>query len=457
MDLAEQLADYVAALGYDDLGDDVIHAARQRVIDTIGCALGAVGSEPVSAILSYAETLAPGPATILFGGQKVAPETAAFANATMVRFLDFNDGYFSLEPGHSSDNIPACIAVAQAEGLGGKDVILAMVIAYEIQMRLQDAANLFRRGWDHVNFVTISATMAVGKLLRLTRVELVHALGMALNGHIAMRQVRSGELSAWKGASAANATRNAVFCAYLARHGMTGPSCIFEGEMGFFAQVSGPFALDVGAFGERENQDFHIKRARTKLYPTNGEMQTAVLAAVDLRKQIDSLDMIERIQVDTTDVGYKFLAKDPAKWRPQTRETADHSLPYTVARALLDGTITRATYDDANFADLAALSIIDKISVREDPVLAAQMPSLANRVTITLHDGRTLTQEYGTRENSRTGIADEEIERKFRDFARGQFEESQIRQVLDLSWSFERLPDLDGFMAALKQPSSKAG
>lgn len=315
MDLAERLADYTATLNYNDLDEETLHVAKQRIVDSLCCALGAVNSEPVEAIRSYASTLAAGPSRIFFSPLRVAPDTAALLNATMVRFLDYNDGYFALEPGHSSDNIPACLAVAQAEGLGGRDVILAMVIAYEIQMRLQDVSCLFRRGWDHVNFVTVSSTLAIGKLLGLSRQQLVHALDMALNGHIAMRQVRLGELSGWKGASAANATRNAVVCCYLARHGITRPSRIFEGEMGFFAQVSGDFTLDVAAFGNGDNHDFHIKRAMTKLYPTNGEMQTAVMASVALRAQIGDLDDIATIVVDTTDVGYKFLVKDRAKWR----------------------------------------------------------------------------------------------------------------------------------------------
>ena len=450
--LAERLADYTISLSCHDLPDRVIHAARQRVVDTLGCALGAIDSEPVRSIRSYVATLPPGASTILFDRMKVTPDAAAFLNATMVRFLDYNDGYFSLEPGHSSDNIPACLAVAQAERLNGKDLILAIVLAYEIQMRLQDVASLFRRGWDHVNFVTVSTTMAVGKLLDLSRTQLVNALGMALNGHIALRQVRSGELSGWKGASAANASRNAVFCAYLARHGMTGPSSIFEGEMGFFNQVSGPFELDVRAFGNRENGDFHILRALTKLYPTNGEMQTAVMAAVGLREELSSLEDIASIQIDTTDVGFRFLAKDRAKWRPTTRETADHSLPYTVAKALLDGTITRATYDEADLADPRVIEVIDKISVREDPVLAAQMPSLANRVTIKTHSGKALCKELGTKEIAGAGIADAEIERKFRDFARTRFAEEQITEVLDISWTLERQESLEPFFAAIVLP-----
>jgi 2-methylcitrate dehydratase len=454
--LAERLANYTSSLSYHDLPNDVIHAARQRLVDTIGCALGAIDSEPVRSIRSYLATLPEGASTILFDRMKVTPDAAAFLNATMVRFLDYNDGYFSLEPGHSSDNIPACLAVAQAEGLNGKDLIVAIVIAYEIQMRLQDAASLFRRGWDHVNFITVSATMAVGKLLGLSQTQLVHALGMALNGHIALRQVRSGELSGWKGASAANASRNAVFCAYLARHGMTGPSSIFEGEMGFFNQVSGAFELDVGAFGNRENGDFHIMRTLTKLYPTNGEMQTAVMAATRLRQELSSLEDIAGIQIDTTEVGFKFLAKDRAKWRPATRETADHSLPYTVARALIDGTITRATYDEADLADPRVIEVIDKISVREDPVLTAQMPSLANRVTIQTHSGKVLSKQLGTQEIAGTAIADAEIERKFRDFAETRFTEQQIGKVLQISWTLEHQESLKPFFAAITLPSTDA-
>jgi 2-methylcitrate dehydratase len=450
MPLAEQLADYSLSLQYEHLDDAAIRIAKQRVIDSVGCALGAIDAPPVRSIRAYCETLPDGGATLMFGRKKVTPDAAALLNATMVRFLDFNDGYFSLEPGHSSDNIPAILAVAQAEALSGRDVILAMVVAYEVQMRLQDVACLFRRGWDHVNFVTISAALAVGKLLGLTQTQLVHALSMAMNGHIAMRQVRSGELSGWKGASAANATRNAVVCGYLARHGMTGPNDIFEGEMGFFNQVSGPFALDVSTFGTGSNHDFHIKQARTKLYPTNGEMQTAVMAAVELGDAIPDLALIEAIEVATTDVGFKFLAKDRAKWRPTTRETADHSLPYTVARALLDGTITRATYDASDFADPGVLAIIDKISVHEDARLTAEMPSLANRVTIKLADGCTLEREFGTKKNPRITISDAEIEDKFRSFAVHHYHEQRVQDLLATMWNLETAENLSPMFTGLE-------
>lgn len=456
MSLAERLADYALTLRFADLDDQVVHVAKQRIVDSVGCALGAIDSAPARAIRSYLHTLSRGSATLMFERRKVTPDAATFLNATMVRFLDFNDGYFAREPGHPSDIIAALLAAAETERLGARDVLVAMVVAYEIQMRLQDAACLFRKGWDHVNFVTISATLATGRLLGLNKGQLVHALGMALNSHIAMRQVRSGELSGWKGASAANAARNAVFCCYLARHGMTGPDQIFEGEMAFMNQVSGPFELDVAAFGNGRTHDYAMTRIRTKPFPTNGEMQTAVLAALALRDDVGSADDVRSIQVDTTDVGVRILAKDRAKWRPQTRETADHSLPYTVARALLDGAITRQTYDAADLDDPEVLRLIDKISVREDPDLTAQMPSLANRVTVTMADGRILSREYGARSSPPFVISDRQIEDKFRDFAADRFPQARIQEIIDLLWAFDEQPDVTRVFEVLALEDGRA-
>ncbi len=164
-----------------------------------------------------------------------------------------------------------------------------------------------------------------------------------MNSHIAMRQVRAGTLCQWKVCSAPNAAQNGIVSASLAKHGFTGPSPIFEGEMGFMNQVTGPFSVDTKKFGNRENQSYAISRTLTKLLPTNGEMQTAAWAALAVRDKIPSLDIIATVHVETNRVGYDFLAKDPEKWRPATRETADHSLPYTVARAVIDGVITTET------------------------------------------------------------------------------------------------------------------
>jgi 2-methylcitrate dehydratase len=362
----------------------------------------------------------PVPRATVFGtALRTTPDIAAFANGTMVRFLDYNDGYMSKEPGHPSDNIPACLAVAEAERSSGKQLIAAIVVAYEIQMRMQDAAGLNTRGWDHANYILPATAAAVSRLLKLNHRQTVQAINLALNGHIAMRQVRSGELSAWKGCSAANAARNAIFSAQLARLGMTGPSPIFEGKMGFLQQVSGDLDLDTDQFGTAENGDFCILKSKTKIFPTNGELQTAVLAALALRRRIPDLERIAAIHIDTTEIAYRITANDREKWRPATRETADHSLPYNVARALLDGDLTVASFAPDKISDPRASVLMDKTTVAEDPALSALFPrNLPNRVTVTLDSGQSLTEEVitraGTPENPMT---DADFERKFRRMA----------------------------------------
>ena len=252
--LAERLSEYVSSVRYRDLPQEVVVEAKTNVIDAFGCAIGAFDAEPVAAARRVAGAVRVNGSTVLGTRSRTTPDLASFVNGIMVRYFDFNDTYLSKEPGHPSDNIPACLAVAEAEGVGGRDLLLAMVLAYEVQSRLCDAADIRHRGWDHVCYGLVSASLAAGKLMGLSVEKMTQAVNIALNGHIAMRQVRAGELSDWKGCSFANAERNAVFSAQLAREGMNGPSPIFEGEMGFFKQVSGPFDLDTESFGGRKGR-----------------------------------------------------------------------------------------------------------------------------------------------------------------------------------------------------------
>src|SRR6266550_3975779 len=276
MNLAERLAEYSASLTYGDLGGQVVIEAKKRLLDTLGCALGALGERPVKVVTRLAtEANRGGAATILGTRTKTTPDMATFVSGLMIRYFDFNDTYLSKEPGHPSDNVSACLAAAEVEGRSGKDLLLAMVLAYELQCRLCDAASLRVRGWDHVCYGLVSSVLAAGKLMALSRGELSQAVNISLNSHLAMRQVRAGALSEWKGFSFANAARNAVFSAVLAREGISGPSPIFEGERGFFRQVSGPFGLDTGRFGGRNGGRFKLGETFIKFYPAEYHAQSA--------------------------------------------------------------------------------------------------------------------------------------------------------------------------------------
>jgi len=437
--LAARLARYACDLDAASLPETVLACVRNRFVDSLACALGAYDAAPVRSAIAMAGAV-PVPLATIFGTRlRTTPELAAFVNGTMVRFLDYNDGYMGREPGHPSDNIFACLALAEAERRDGLELMAAIVVAYEIQMRLQDATALNDRGWDHVNYVTVAAAAAAARLLRLTVAQAGQAINIALNGHIAMRQVRSGALTDWKGCSAANAARNAIFAAQLARHGMTGPAPIFEGKMGFFAQVSGQFSLDVDGFGTPETGDYAILRSLTKMFPTNGELHTAVWAAIELRSRLPDLDAISAIHIETTDFNCRVLA-DAEKFHPSTRETADHSLPYNVARALIDGDVTLETYSDAAIADPAAAALMARTRVSADPALTAMFPRhLPNRITITLASGETIASEVvsgpGGPGRPMTGT---DFERKFRRMAAPHLSDAAQDRVLAFAARLER-------------------
>ena len=451
MNLAEHLADYAFRLSYEDLDAKVVTEAKRRVVDALGCAIGAFDVNPVRISRKVATSISPrGTSTLLGTDTKTAPDLATFVNGLMIRYFDFNDTYLSKEPAHPSDNIGATLSVAESVGAGGKDLILATVLAYEIQCRLCDSADIRHRGWDHVCYGLVSSALASGKLLKLGRNELTQAVNIALNAHIAMRQVRAGELSMWKGASFSNAARNAVFSALLAKEGMKGPSPIFEGEMGFFKQVSGPFRLDVEDFGGRKG-NFKLNETYVKYWPVEYHAQTAVWAALELKKRVGDPRRIESVLVETHEAGYTILAKDREKWRPSTKETADHSLPYIVGMALLEGKVDNSTYDDGKLKDPRILNFVGKVKVREDSKLTAMYPArgMPNRVTVELDGGEVESCEVIVpRGHPANPMTREEVESKFYLLARGRLGMERAGRALECLWDLEKVEDA-GMLAQL--------
>jgi 2-methylcitrate dehydratase len=232
---------------------------------------------------------------------------------------------------------------------------------------------------------------------------------------------------------------------------MTGPSPVFEGDMGFFKLVSGPFDLDTDRFGTPENGDYAIRRSLTKTFPTNGELHTAVWAALDIRARIDDLDDIACIVIQTSEFNRRVLADTPEKWLPKTRETADHSLPYNVARALLDGDITIDSYSPEKMADPMVVALMGKISVVEDGALTALFPRhLANRVSATLVSGEIVVSEMISGPGSvETPMTDSDFERKFRSMASPHLDESAQAKVLGYVAELQHQSEFTSLFAAM--------
>ena len=444
MNLAEQLADYVHSINYEDVPENVVHETKKRIVDSLGCAMGAFNADPVRISRKVAEAARDSQGSTLFGTRKkTAPDLAAFVNGIMVRYFDYNDTYLSKEPAHPSDNIGPCFCVAESERATGKDLLLSIILAYEIQCRLCDAADIRHRGWDHVCYGLPSTALAAGKLMDLDSERMTQAVNLALNSHITMRQVRAGELSMWKGCSFANAARNGVFSALLAREGMTGPSPIFEGEMGFFKQVSGPFEMNIDDFGGK-NGSFKIAETYLKFFPAEIHSQTSIWAALEARKEIEKREDIVSVEIASHEAGYTILGKDPEKWNPLTKETADHSLPYIVGMALVEGKIDNSTYTEKKFRDPKILDFLKRITVVEDKTLSSRYPeAVANRVTVKLSSGKVVSKQVDYHKgHPKNPMSDKEVEEKFHRLTRKILDKSRARRILDATWNLEKAKDV---------------
>ncbi|MFH1934114.1 MAG: MmgE/PrpD family protein [Pseudomonadota bacterium] len=436
----ELISGYAASLSYEDLPDSAIRAAKHRIIDSLGCALGAYHAEPckIARRLCY-PTGCLLTARVIGSLKKTTPEMAAFANSIMVRYLDFNDSYRAKDGGHPSDAIPAVLAVAEAVQADGKSLITAIVLAYEMAVRIIEESPLDERGWDQPVYIVLGSALGAGKLLGLSREQLANAAALALVPNIAMYQSRIGELSMWKAGAAGMAARQGIFAALMAREGMTGPEEAFEGKYGLFNQVTGPMNLE--PLGGKRTQ-FGVERPNLKYYPVRDSIQFVIDTVLDLRKQVSPGD-IKSLYAKTYASAIRTAVESKQLWAPQTRETADHSQPFCIAAAILDGDITAETFSRERYLDQDLLDMIGKLKIEEDPEYSKQTPAKRNfYIEATTHSGETYSaHRILTADDLKKGWSDEQVKAKFRGLARDILTPSQTQASLDIFWHLEELDD----------------
>src|SRR5437867_6493659 len=384
--LAHQLAKYGCELKFEDLSKEVVCEVKRRVIDSLGCALGAWNEEPCSIARKVAsEFSANRGSTIIGTSHKAPPDWGAFANGCCIRYFDYNDTYLSKEPAHPSDNISAAFAIAESLGSSGRELITAIALAYEVQCRLCDAASIRARGWDHPTYGDFSTALACANLMKLDPEKTRHAVNIAGVVCAAMRQARVGELSHWKGVAFANAARHGVYSALLARAGMTGPAPIFEGQMGFEKELG----VSLGNVGEKFTVPFPqnpqgpasmILNTSIKYWPAEYHSQSAIEAALFLREQIGDVSQIASVNIESNDASVDIIGSEPEKWRPETRETADHSLPYITAIALIDGKVTDRHFEPERCTDPASWRHLESVKVARNAELSWLYPGAVAKI-----------------------------------------------------------------------------
>lgn len=429
-----RIADYACALRFDALGEETVHQAKRRIIDTVGCALGGYEAEPcrIARALASRATGAPG-ARILGAPHRVLPELAAFANGVMGRYLDGNDT-FPGGGGHPSDTIAPMFAMAEATGAGGRDLITAIALAYEVYHAFFAGALMRERGMDHVFYTAVGSAVGAGKLFGLDANRMAQAVALAVTPNLALHATRRGELSMWKGCAAGNGARNGVFAALLAAEGMTGPENAIEGSDGL-RQLVGAFEL--GALSG-PGGPYKLTQSNIKYFLSEYHSQTPIAAAIDLSREVWP-EEIDAVTVHTYWFTWSEIGSEPEKWHPTTRESADHSLPFILAAVLIDGGFSDAIFSDERIRDPAVHALADKVAVVEDPEFTARFPSaLPCLLEVRTGSGevRAATVEY-PRGHVENPMTDAEIEAKFRTLARRVLTEQKVETALRELWTID--------------------
>src|SRR5215813_10740291 len=444
----QTLARYVTSLRYGDLSPSAVKQAKRHVIDSLGCAIGGYGSEPAIIARRVAPAVGGGPAARVLGeGRLTTPEAAAFANSVMIRFLDANDTYITRGSGHPSDMLGAILAAAEVQGASGKEFLLATIAGYEVFGALADQISLRDRGWDQGVFIAPASAAGAGLLLGLSTAQMAEAIAIAVTANVATRQTRAGELAMWKGCATAAAAKAGLFAAQLARAGMTGPTAAFEGRHGLCEQVTGAFEL--GALGGA-GRPFAIERTNLKLFAAEYHAQAPLAVALALRDTVRG-DEIESIDVQIYAMAHSEIGSEPAKWDPRTRETADHSLPYMLAVALVDGRITPASFEPKRYLDPSLRPLMNRIRVAENPELTRRFPvELVSRIEVTTRSGQRFSEraEY-PKGHSRNPMTDADVETKFRDLGEDILGKTQTAGVLETLWRLDEVLRIGAVMDLL--------
>jgi 2-methylcitrate dehydratase len=327
----------------------------------------------------------------------------------------------------------------QADGMS---VITAMVLAYEVFCRMCDAVSVRRRSFDHVTLGIMASTAAAAKVMGLSAEQVHQAFNLSVAANNALYQTRIGDVSLWKGCAFANASRNAVFAVQLAAKGLTGPTPIFEGPGGFFAAVSAePFALQ--PFGG-QGRPFKILDCTIKGYPLGLYSQTVAEAALQVRQQLASVDDIQEVHIKTLQTAVNIMAGDAEKWHPTNRETADHSMPYTAAVALMYGRIEPRHFGAEYWRDPRLLDLVQKVkvSVSEEANRRAPEAMLSHLEVVTTTGQRLASEVAYHRGHYKNPMSDQEVETKFRALAQDLLTARQSDALLERLWNLEQVEDI---------------
>ncbi len=450
--ISRQMSRFALDLKYSDLPPDVVQAVKRFLYDSIGCAFGGFNTRDLQIMRRIYEHMTGLPESSLFvTGEQLPAVSATLVNSLAVRALDFNDIYWREDPSHPSDLIPAALAVGEKVGASMKDVIVAIILGYEFEMRLCEFAvpGIRERKWHHATLTQFVAPIVAGKLLGLSEDQMVNAIGIAGTHSYTIGAPTAGKLTMMKNTVDPMAVRAGVFAAKMAQEDFTGPEEIFEGKEGFMDVFGADWDVDklVGNLGD----SFKILECSMKAFPTEALTHTHISATLKLVNEHDiKPEQVEEVLVTTIARATDILF-DPAKYEPADRETADHSLPFCIARAILDRQITTRTFDDENIADPRLKKIVHKIKGEASEEFEKLFPAMQpSRVTIKTTSGEehSVYLEY-PKGDPREPMTTEDQDHKFRSLTAPYLSSESQQHIKKAVFTCETISGVKQFMALM--------
>lgn len=436
--MVEHLANWVHNVDPPMLSDDAIEALKGRILDATGCAIGALEGPPIKNIKQMTQALGGNEQVTLIGGGKTNPVNASFYNGALVRYLDFNDSYLAKnETCHPSDNIAPVLAGAEYANASGMDFLLALAIAYQVQCRLSDVAPVREKGFDHTVQGEYGAASGIARAMGLDREQIANAIAIAGTGFNSLRVTRTGELSHWKGLAYPNTAMGATFASHLANAGITGPREVFEGNKGFMDTIAGKFKIDWSKEGLESVTETIIKRFNAEIHS-----QASIEGILELRDQIHvAPEDIAHIYLETFDVAFNIIGggEEGGKKNIRLKEEADHSLPYMLAAAYLDGNVMPAQYEPDRITRDDVQTLLQKVDVKENQSFSDRFPNeMVCKITIETKDGKQHVIEKNDYEGFQTRPAKRETLMKKYYQLTEKVDRKLVDDIADVIWNIEK-------------------
>ncbi|MGC2332557.1 MAG: MmgE/PrpD family protein [Candidatus Acidiferrales bacterium] len=445
-----KMAQWAATLKYEQLSPEAVHQAKRFLLDSIGCALGGLRQPDMGIALGVLREIAgKGPASVIGTGERWDPVSASLANALLIRCLDYNDIYWNQDPSHPSDLFPAAIAACERAKSNGTELVVGLVLGHEFEMRFCEMGfpGVEERGWHHATLTAFVSPIVAGRMLHLSWRQIQNAIGISGCRHVTLGSVSAGALTMTKNTADPMATQSGMLAALLAEKGYTGPGHVIEGREGFVHCMGPDWKLDVLTEGLGES--WRITQCGMKAFPTEALTHAPLSATIDLVKENDlKPDHILKVEVHTLSRAADILS-DPSKYDPRTHETADHSLPYVIAAALVDRQVTPLSFSAEKIMSPGIRAQLRKVHLVGNPEIDKVFPGLQRTIVkIATTDGRLFTRQLDyPKGDPRNPLTDKEVEEKFSALADGVLSTAAQKRLKNAIWNLDRIALVKDLMA----------